>query len=134
MLLGRFRLEPPPVLKIVVEVWQAENAWSPEVEELFENRQDRGGPQNHSAVDRYWIAPEFLLRAQQYARDHDLAIIGIYHSHPNHSAHPSNCDRVRAWAHYSYLIVSVQQGIADDYRSWMLDEAHLFQPEPILTE
>lgn len=85
------------------------------------------------ATRRYWIDPKELLAAQKHGRDRQLDIIGVYHSHPEHSAIPSECDRACAWPHYSYLIISVHQGQAQDYRSWSLDEQQHFQPEAILT-
>jgi len=114
--------------KTLVEVWATENAWSAETtgaypdDELVTTR-----------TRRYAIAPAVLLQAQRYARDRHLDIIGIYHSHPDHPAIPSEFDRVCAWHQYSYIIVSVQQGKACDLNSWNLDDDNRFQPEEILT-
>jgi proteasome lid subunit RPN8/RPN11 len=83
---------------------------------------------------RYWIKPATLLQAQKYARDRGWDIIGIYHSHPDHPALPSECDRQWAWPDYSYVIVSVTQAKADPIQSWVLDGQHQFQSEPILTQ
>jgi proteasome lid subunit RPN8/RPN11 len=44
---------------------------------------------------------------------------------------PSECDRTLAWAQYSYIIVSVQQGCSEDLRSWSLDGEGNFQAEEI---
>ena len=79
----------------------------------------------------YWIAPEEMLAAMKDARQRNLEIVGIYHSHPDHPAVPSECDRRLAWSQYSYLIVSVLQGKATNAQSWVLDENHQFQPEAI---
>lgn len=115
-----------PVEKTLVEVRPVENAWTPEVEA------DSADHSSLSKRRRYWIAPEIMLKEMRYARLHDLEIIGVYHSHPDHPAVPSECDRQQAWPQYSYLIVSVQQRNPVDYRSWSLDEANQFQPEAIL--
>jgi proteasome lid subunit RPN8/RPN11 len=85
-----------------------------------------------STQRRYWIEPVELLQTQKVARTLGCDIIGVYHSHPDHPAVPSECDRNWAWPQYSYIIVSVQQGIACDLRSWMLDEQGFFQPESIV--
>ncbi|MEW6498957.1 MAG: M67 family metallopeptidase, partial [Cyanobacteriota bacterium] len=82
---------------------------------------------------RFSIAPQVMLKAQKDARDRNLNIIGIYHSHTDHPAIPSEFDRAIAWSQYSYVIVSVQQGSACDFKSWSLDEEHKFQPEKIHT-
>jgi proteasome lid subunit RPN8/RPN11 len=74
-----------------------------------------------------------MLKAQKQARDRNLDIIGIYHSHPDHPAVPSEFDRAIAWQQYSYIIVSVQQGKACDLKNWSLDDDHQFQPEEMLT-
>jgi proteasome lid subunit RPN8/RPN11 len=74
-----------------------------------------------------------MLKAQKDARDRNLDIIGIYHSHPDHPAVPSEFDRAIAWQRYSYVIVSVQQGKTCDLQSWSLDDNCQFQSEEILT-
>lgn len=112
----------------LVEVWRTPNAWSSTVATLTDPTISLG---QHSKGDRYWIDPKDLLEAQRYARDRHYQVIGIYHSHPDHPAVPSECDRVLAWSGYSYLIVSVQQGIAQDLLCWTLDETHQFQPESL---
>ncbi|NJN85336.1 MAG: M67 family metallopeptidase [Leptolyngbyaceae cyanobacterium SL_7_1] len=112
------------------DVREMVNQWDLSVEQemqtvLPSSRRD------HSKADRYWIDPRELLTIQREARDRSLQIIGIYHSHPDHPAVPSECDRVLAWMGYSYLIVSVQQGVAQDLLCWRLDENHQFQPEDV---
>ncbi|MFH7241705.1 MAG: Mov34/MPN/PAD-1 family protein [Spirulina sp.] len=86
---------------------------------------------SHGAHDRYWIDPADLLRIQKEARDQDLEIIGIFHSHPDHPALPSECDRRLAWPVYSYLIASVRGGQVADVQSWRLNDAQQFEPEVI---
>jgi proteasome lid subunit RPN8/RPN11 len=78
---------------------------------------------------RYSIDPKDMLRLQKQARSQGLNIIGIYHSHPDHVAVPSECDRLWAWPEYIYTIVSVCKGKAVDVKSWTLDSEHQFQPE-----
>ncbi|MDX2216108.1 MAG: M67 family metallopeptidase [Oculatellaceae cyanobacterium bins.114] len=129
LLLGQ-GLPDEPDTRIVVEVWQTQNAWSDEVaRELSDSKSEHG---SLSKSRRYWIDPKQMLAGQRYARDRHLTIIGIYHSHPDHAAVPSECDRVLAWSDYSYLIVSVCQGCAQNLLSWRLDPTHQFQPETIL--
>jgi proteasome lid subunit RPN8/RPN11 len=78
---------------------------------------------------RYAIDPKDMLRLQKQARSQGLNIIGIYHSHPDHEAVPSECDRLLAWPEYIYTIVSVCKGKAVDVKSWTLDSEHQFQSE-----
>jgi proteasome lid subunit RPN8/RPN11 len=74
------------------------------------------------------------MSVQRDGRERNLDIIGIYHSHIDHPAVPSECDRRLAWSSYSYVIVSVVHGKASDLKSWCLDDQHQFQPEPIQPE
>lgn len=112
--------------KTVIEVISTENAWKSQADNF---------PGDHHTVDstrrRYAIAPQIMLQAQKQARDRSLNIIGIYHSHPDNSATPSECDRLYAWPEYSYIIVSVQNGKASQLQSWSLDDSHQFQAETI---
>jgi proteasome lid subunit RPN8/RPN11 len=128
LLLGQIKGE----VKTLVEVSPTENAWDTQAAEAF---QGINGLQRQSGTKRnqFSIAPEVMLKVQKQARDRELDIIGIYHSHPDHPAVPSEFDRAIAWHRYSYIIISVQQGIASDLRSWTLDPHHQFQPEDIIT-
>lgn len=118
--------------KNLVEVIVTENVWSAETAENF-SRIEAESDLSYTQRSHYAIAPEIMLKAQKSARDRKLDIIGIYHSHPDHPAIPSECDRVYAWYQYSYIIVSVHQGKASDLKSWSLDDEHQFQPEEIIT-
>lgn len=110
--------------KIVTEVHEAENNWGNDAAAAFS--EIAGSKRNRFSID-----PKVLLKAQKESRQRHLGIIGIYHSHPDAPAIPSEFDRRIAWSGYSYLIVSVCQGSAVELRSWTLDPAHQFQPEAI---
>ncbi|MCC5635525.1 M67 family metallopeptidase [Nostoc sp. CHAB 5844] len=114
-------------IKTVVEIIPTENAWSVESANFASNDAE------HSERRRYAIAPQVMLQVQKAARDKSLNIIGIYHSHPDHPAMPSECDRQYAWPEYSYIIVSVLNGKAGELLSWSLDDHHQFQPDSIDT-
>ncbi|MUG98845.1 hypothetical protein F7734_43750 [Scytonema sp. UIC 10036] len=111
--------------KTVLEVIPTENAWS--------ETSDPFGDSTATKQRRYTIAPQVMLQVQKDARDRNLNIIGIYHSHINNPAHPSEFDRQLAWQEYSYVIVSVINGKAVDIKSWILDDNHQFQPEAMET-
>ncbi len=85
----------------------------------------------HSIHDRYEISPQEMLAAMKLARSKQWEIIGIYHSHPDHPARPSMCDRDLAWSQYIYVIVSIAQGTAAEMTAWQLDESGEFRSIPI---
>jgi proteasome lid subunit RPN8/RPN11 len=82
---------------------------------------------------RYTIDPLELLHADDDARKNGLELIGVYHSHPDHPAAPSEYDRSRGASWLSYVIVSVVDREPKDVTAWEFDEAaRLFRPETIV--
>jgi proteasome lid subunit RPN8/RPN11 len=69
---------------------------------------------------RFLIAPEDLMRGEKHARQRQRDVVGFYHSHPDHPAVPSAFDLEHAWPVYSYVIVSVRDGRAEDLFSYEL--------------
>ncbi|MEO0535017.1 MAG: M67 family metallopeptidase [Cyanobacteria bacterium P01_A01_bin.123] len=130
LLLGT--LVPEAVTRQVEDVVRVENTWSAEVSDLTEP--GLGEAPDFDRRRRYWIDPKALLQVQREARDRGLNIIGVYHSHPDHPAVPSECDRRLAWSDYSYIIVSVEQGHPVDLKSWCLDENQQFVEEAIAVD
>lgn len=105
-----------------------ENTWDPSCLGLTD---PAAAGEGHGQRDRYWIDPTVMLGVQKQARQQQLDIIGIFHSHPNHPAVPSECDRALAWPVYSYIILSVVAGQVADFKSWRLNHQQRFQPEPV---
>ena len=90
-------------------------------------------PINNAAVEnrkrRFVISPKDYMKGEQFAEENNVQLLGIYHSHPNHPAVPSEHDRVAAQPFFSYVIISVQNGIADHTRSWVLNDNFQFDEE-----
>jgi proteasome lid subunit RPN8/RPN11 len=90
-------------------------------------------PINNSAIEnrkrRFEIAPRDYMKGEKYAVDKDLQLLGIYHSHPNHPAIPSEHDRIAAQPWFSYVIISVGDGEIKNSRSWVLNEDTQFEEE-----
>ena len=81
---------------------------------------------------RFVISPETYLEVESEAIREGLDIIGIYHSHPEAPAAPSEFDREHAFPGLSYVIVSVRDGRAAEIASWTLrDDRTRFDPEPL---
>ncbi len=100
-----------------MEVRATQNVWQDESSDLTQRR--------------YEIPPEAMLAAMKDGRTRGLEIIGVYHSHPDCLAIPSECDRAAAWSQFSYAIVAVFQGAATDVQSWSLNETSQFEAEPL---
>jgi len=82
--------------------------------------------------NRFLITPQEFMRGERYARTHKLDVIGIYHSHPDDKAEPSQFDLDYALPIYSYIIVSVREGKATDLFSWLMeDDRSRFNAEEI---
>ncbi len=102
-------------MKIVVDVWRAENT--------HEDERSR----------RFLIDPKEYIAFDKRASERDMDILGVYHSHPDHSAEPSDYDREHAWPGWSYVIASVSEDGVEDMRSWVLkDDRSGYDEEPIL--
>jgi proteasome lid subunit RPN8/RPN11 len=102
-------------MKVVVDVWRAENT--------HEDERSR----------RFLIDPLVYMKLEQQADERDMDVLGIYHSHPDHPAEPSEYDREHAWPNFSYIIASVSSEQVDDMRSWVLkDDRSGYDEEPIV--
>lgn len=114
MLIGRFENGE----KSIVELLPMENA-------MAENEQH----------NRVLILPKDVLKAERYAREKNLDVVGYYHSHPDHPAVPSQFDLDHALPVWTYIIVSVEKEKAVDVRSWEMERDRSgFNEEEILKE
>lgn len=110
MLIGRF----DEGKKTVVETFPLENAREEEARH-----------------NRVLILPKDVLRAERYARENGLDVVGYYHSHPDDRAVPSQYDLDHALPVWSYVIASVIEGKVVDIRSWeMENDRSRFNEEP----
>ena len=69
---------------------------------------------------RYVIAPEEIRRTEEELEGSRRTILGFYHSHPDHPAHPSEFDRGHAWPWYAYLVLRVERGKGREIRAFEL--------------
>lgn len=91
------------------------------------NAREEGARRN-----RYLITPEDYLNAELKADSLGLALIGVFHSHPDCPNEPSEYDREWAQPFFSYLISRVDGGRAVSHRSWRLaEDRSKFEEEPI---
>ena len=83
---------------------------------------------------QYHMNPKQQLEAERYAREEKLEILGVYHSHPNHSSRASEFDRIHALPFWSYLIISCINGKRGQIQSWRLREDRSQFDEEVLIE
>lgn len=85
---------------------------------------------------RYLIDPEEYSKAESFAAQQAVQIVGLYHSHPDHPAEPSQFDLEQALPWFSYVIAAVENGIPAAVRSWRLrdDRSAFDEEELVVTE
>ncbi|MEP7074563.1 MAG: M67 family metallopeptidase [Acidobacteriota bacterium] len=71
--------------------------------------------------NRVLILPVDVMKAERYAREKKLDVIGYYHSHPESPAVPSQYDLDHALPVWSYVIASVIKGKVVDIFSWEME-------------
>src|SRR6516225_700557 len=59
---------------------------------------------------RYELRPEDLMAADKAARERNMDLIGIYHSHPDCDAYFSKTDLQNSCPWYSFVVLSIQKG------------------------
>jgi proteasome lid subunit RPN8/RPN11 len=86
---------------------------------------------------RFTIDPMALARADESAAAEGRAVLGFYHSHPDHPAQPSEYDRthVPPWDYYSHVIVAIEKAKPAAMTCWVFNEqTEQFQEQPIQHE
>lgn len=68
---------------------------------------------------RYELRPEDLLAADKAARERQMDLIGIYHSHPDCDAYFSKTDLQNSCPWYSFVVLSIQKGAFHHANSWL---------------
>ena len=69
---------------------------------------------------RFKITSQDYLHLEKYGKSQGLALLGFYHTHPDHPPIPSETDLMYAWPVFSYCILSVHKGVAKEMRSYVL--------------
>ncbi len=89
---------------------------------------------------RFEISPFDYMKAERFALQNDLLLLGVYHSHPNHPSIASIHDLAKAMPYFSYVIISIMNGKLNTVQSWRLredirefreEEVHIYQTEKI---
>lgn len=72
---------------------------------------------------RFEVSPRDYLRVEEEADRRGLALLGFWHSHPDHPARPSVTDRKYAWPGLLTVIVSVRSRVPGDVGAWEIASA-----------
>jgi len=84
---------------------------------------------------RYEITAGDMAAGGAEAERRGLQVVGVFHSHPDHPAQPSETDRVLALPWFSYIITSIHSGRALESRSWrLLDDRSGFAEETLFAD
>ena len=67
----------------------------------------------------FTISPEELLKGYQIAEKNQLEVVGIFHSHPNSDAIPSNTDK--KFMQNNPVPWIIFSGVNNDLKAYMLD-------------
>ena len=119
LLIGR--IEDGGRARAVVETYPVANAWE----------------ESATLHRRMLITPLDYMRAERRFSKEGLGVVGNYHSHPDHTAVPSEFDlkNLAPWTTMSYVVVAVVKGRATGLRSWELEaDRSRFNEEQILKE
>jgi len=82
-------------------------------------------------LTNYKISPKDYLLAEGIAELAGIRLLGVYHSHLNHPAIPSEFDQQLAQPNFVYIIFSVNGKRMIDIRSWQLDQSCRFEENKI---
>lgn len=91
-----------------------------------------------ASANRFFMTADEMRGVGEACRAEGIDILGFYHTHPDHPALPSATDLRFAretLPGYSYLIMSVNNGVPADTTCWILsDDESRFEQENIVSE
>lgn len=101
------------------------------VRDIFE----LGNAMQENRSRRYIVTPEEYREAEIRAQAVHLELLGVYHSHPDHPARPSQFDLDHALPWWSYIIIAVDRGSPSEVTCWQLrDDRSGFESEQVEVE
>ncbi|MBI2816941.1 MAG: M67 family metallopeptidase [Acidobacteria bacterium] len=113
----------PEILDLLREAYRLLQSTEPKNDAIFDWL-ERADPVLNSARNRFRIMPEDLLNVDREAREKGVDILGVYHSHPDHPARPSEYDRQHLLCPWytTYLILAVENGAPRELTGWTASE------------
>ncbi len=87
---------------------------------------------NETKHRRFQVSADDYQSIESKAAELGLQVCGFYHSHPDHPPIPSDTDLAYAWPFFSYPIISVEEGVPKQLKSYTLDmDTQVFVEESI---
>ena len=83
------------------------------VEEIFLTKNIDESPVN------FTISPEQLIKCYKTAEEKKMEIVGIFHSHPNSEAYPSNTDK--KFMYSNPVVWVIYSGISNEFKAYVLE-------------
>ncbi len=100
-------------------------------ERVFTEAVEVNNTRDENRERRFEISALDYMKAEQYADENGLTLLGVYHSHPDHPAIPSEYDLRHALPYFSYIIASIRRGKLSSIYSWRLDDKGKFEQEDL---
>ncbi len=82
---------------------------------------------------RFVIDPLDYMKAEQKVIQNESDLLGLFHSHPDHPAFPSEHDLAAAQPFFSYIIASVKEGKMQEVRSFRLKDGEFVEEKVIIS-
>jgi proteasome lid subunit RPN8/RPN11 len=70
---------------------------------------------------RFSVSARDYIAVEDAAEARGLALLGFWHSHPDHPARPSETDRRYAWEGLLTLVIAVEKGEPRELTAWAVD-------------
>ena len=72
---------------------------------------------------RFSVSPGDYLAVEDAADRRGLALLGFWHSHPDHPARPSETDRRYAWPELLTVVIGVASGQPGEITAWEVQDS-----------
>ncbi|MGI0056225.1 MAG: Mov34/MPN/PAD-1 family protein [Nitrosarchaeum sp.] len=89
------------------------NSQKTTVKEIFLTKNIDESPVN------FTISNEQLIKGYKVAEDKKMEVVGIFHSHPNSEAYPSNTDK--KFMYSNPVVWVIYSGISNDFKAYVLE-------------
>lgn len=83
------------------------------VKEIFLTENIEKSPVN------FTISPEQLIKCYKTAEEKKMEVVGIFHSHPNSEAYPSNTDK--KFMYSNPVVWVIYSGTSNDFKAYVLE-------------